>query len=96
MAIFRKGRLYHFAGLKWDHRAHARLPYEMIVIGDCVRTYLDPVQRNSDFRGEFVPDNRMYRIDDGHLPDHQPRVAGDQLATIMGAQAIRFAYPVPA
>lgn len=94
MAQFRKGKLYHFAGTRWDKRSHATVPYEIVIIGELVRSYIDPTQRENDCKGEFRADGRTYRIDDGHLPDYQPRVNAAELSALMGPQAIRFAYPV--
>lgn len=91
---FRKGRLYRFAGNKWSQFHGRAMPYEIVVVGDVVRCYLDPVQRDRDFKGEFVGDARLYRLDDGHLPDHQPHAVGKELPELMGALKIRFAYPV--
>ena len=91
---FRKDKLYHFKGSKWNQTAHREIAYEMVIIGSLVRTYCDPSQREIDCRGEWKPDGRTYRIDDGHLPEHQPRVSANELGAFMGPQAIRFAYPI--
>jgi hypothetical protein len=93
-AGFRKGRIYHFAGKRWDKWTGKMVPYEMIIIGELVRSYVDPLERENDCRGVFEPDDRWYRVDDGHLPDHQPRVHAVDLPRIMGPKHVRFAYPV--
>lgn len=92
---FRKGRLYHFRGRRWDQRTGTTQNYETIVIGELVRSHVDPIARTRDCLGEFQPDERTYRIDDGHLPDCQPRVSGRELPGLMGPHKIRFAYPAP-
>lgn len=94
LRVFRHERLYHFRGEKWRQALARTEPYEMVIVGALVRSYTDPWQRETDCLGEWQPDGRTYRIDDGHLPDHQPRVPADQLPHLMGPHAIRFAYPV--
>ena len=91
---FHKDRLYRFAGQRWRQSLGRTEPYEMVIIGSLVRNYIDPTARETDCRGEYVPDGRTYRIDDGHLPDYQPRVSAEELPGLMGARAIRFAYPL--
>jgi hypothetical protein len=89
---FRKGKLYRFSGIRWDPRTQANQSYDVIVIGELVRSTVDPIRRERDCKGEFLPDDRIYRLDDGHLPDHQPRVSGLILHQVMGPQKIRFAF----
>lgn len=94
MQRFYKDRLYHFRGEKWRQILGRKQAYEMVIVGALVRSYTDPLQRETDCLGEWQPDGRTYRIDDGHLPDYQRRVAANELPALMGPQAIRFAYPI--
>lgn len=91
---FFKDRLYHFAGKRFHPQSGRTEAYEIIIVGELVRTYLDPFERVRDCKGEFVATDRVYRLDDGHLPDCQPRASGHELRDLMGAQKIRFAHPV--
>ena len=91
---FLKDRIYRFAGARWDQRLGKTVNYETVILGELVRSHVDPIARSAHCKGEFVPDGRTYRVDDGHLPDHQPRVSAEELPRLMGPQAIRFAYPV--
>lgn len=91
---FCKGKLYRFAGIRWDPRTQTNQRYDVIVIGELVRSTVDVLRRERDCKGEFEPDDCTYRVDDGHLPDHQPRVSGRELPALMGPQKIRFAFPV--
>ena len=65
--------------------------YEKVVAGWCFETR----GIRADLVGEFVPDNRVYRVDDGHVPDYQPRVPGAELIGFMQDHAYPEAYPVP-
>ena len=91
---FYKDRLYHFKGEQWSRRFGRSIPYEIVIVGELVRTYIDPTARRDDFQGEWQPDGRTYRLADGHLPDYQPRVPAAALPALMGPQKIRFAHPV--
>lgn len=89
---FLRGKLYRFAGDRWDQRTGTNQAYDMIVIGEAVRTAVDVIGRTEHCKGEFVPDDTTYRIDDGHLPDYQPRVKGRQLRGVMGPSKIGVAF----
>ena len=44
--------------------------------------------------GEFKPDNRMYRLDDGHLPEFQPVVKGTDLKRVLIEKNMKQAFLV--
>ena len=92
---FFKNRLYHFKGERWVQSLGQRESYEIVVRGDVVRVYVDVVERDRDCLGEWQEDRRLYRIDDGHLPDYQPRVESYEVNAKMRELHARMAWPLP-
>lgn len=87
---FFRDRLYLFRGKRFDSFSHTTVSYECVVLGAFVGTRAT----KRDCVGEFIPDGRVYRIEEGHLPDWQPRVVADQLAREMARGPFPVAVPV--
>jgi len=88
-----KDRLYTVKGTRFINRlaGHAHQePFEAVVLGKFVRSRYS----TRDVANTWHPDNREYRVDDGHLPDHQPRVNGEALKAFMTQHGLIEAVPV--
>jgi hypothetical protein len=81
---FRQSILYHFKGT-----SDTSEPYEQVTLGAFAAQFV-----KSDCTGVWVPDDRTYRIDEGHLPDDQPRVSGRRLLAEMTTLHAHTAHPV--
>jgi hypothetical protein len=93
---FLKDRLYHFKGEQWSQFFGKMLPYECVILGTHVRSQIDSLARSRDFKGEWKPDGRTYRVCEGHLPDYQPRVSAAKLQATMARYGAIIAHPVAA
>jgi hypothetical protein len=86
---FRQSILYHFKGMYCLQQGVPSEPYEQVTLGAFAAQFV-----KSDCTGVWVPDDRTYRIDEGHLPDYQPRVSGRRLLAEMTTLHAHTAHPV--
>jgi len=88
-----KDRLYHVVGKTWHSDSpgtEGYVAFDCVTTGEGLRTYFSI----DDVRGEWTPDERMYRVEDGHLPDHQPRIEAAELSAWLGQSMYRTAHVV--
>ena len=76
----KRDKLYLVIGRYWNNRLAGHEHYvnfTCVVLGSAVRFRFSM----DDVCGLWTPDGGTYRVEDGHLPDYQPRVPATALAS---------------
>ena len=71
-----RDKLYLVMGETYHPPTQTTNEFVCVVLGSVVRSKFT----RDDVCGPWTPDGGTYRIEDGHLPDYQPRVKADRLA----------------